>query len=396
MVPTVSVIVPNYNHARYLRRRIDSILTQTYQDLELILLDDCSTDDSREILGSYAENPRVRIEYNEQNSGTPFKQWNKGVRMARGQYVWIAESDDYANPRFLERMVAVLDAQPEVTFAYCRAWRVGADEQQWGYADSYLDRLDAEHWKKDFVADGAEECRRYFTLCAPVWNASGVLFRKEVYERLGMADERMEVSADYKMWTELALAGKVGYVAELLNYYRAHTENVRSRTEANGLMLAEYFYAMRWSVERVAAPETLVASLAEEVNRRMPKEMEPRERIEVAKRWLAEAAAWNLRNNTHVPREAMRSYFTDWEFAVTGRGFAISPPSRWQYFLHRCRFYRHYFSGMSWKQRAVNLGRVFGALLVGYRQRHWPEQAYTRVLSALSKYDIFRGPTPNT
>src|SRR6516225_7688773 len=103
-MPSVSVIVPNYNHARYLRRRVDSIVDQTYQDFELILLDDCSTDGSREVLQSYADDPRVRIEFNDENTGTPFKQWNRGVRMARGRYIWIAESDDYAGPRFLERM----------------------------------------------------------------------------------------------------------------------------------------------------------------------------------------------------------------------------------------------------------------------------------------------------
>src|SRR5437879_548872 len=76
-MPTVSVIVPNYNHARYLRRRIDSILAQTYRDFELILLDDGSTDESRSILSEYGNDPRVKIELNERNSGNTFKQWNK-------------------------------------------------------------------------------------------------------------------------------------------------------------------------------------------------------------------------------------------------------------------------------------------------------------------------------
>src|SRR5438874_4285236 len=111
-MPTVSVIVPNYNHAPYLLRRIDSILAQTYRDFELILLDDCSTDDSREILTSYRDNPRVRIEFNAKNSGSVFKQWNKGVQLARGRYIWIAESDDYADPRSLARIVPILEEQP--------------------------------------------------------------------------------------------------------------------------------------------------------------------------------------------------------------------------------------------------------------------------------------------
>src|SRR5882757_6677219 len=71
--PTVSVIVPNYNHARYLRKRIESVLGQTYQDFEVILLDDCSTDNSREVLVSHRDNPKVRIDFNENNSGSVFK-----------------------------------------------------------------------------------------------------------------------------------------------------------------------------------------------------------------------------------------------------------------------------------------------------------------------------------
>src|SRR5882762_42615 len=121
--PTVSIVVPNYNHARFLRQRLDSIVGQTFQDFELILLDDCSTDESQSILREYATDSRVRLEFNEKNSGSTFKQWNKGVRLARGEYIWIAESDDYADERLLERLVGVLEAEPEVTLAYCRSWR---------------------------------------------------------------------------------------------------------------------------------------------------------------------------------------------------------------------------------------------------------------------------------
>ena len=82
---TVSIIVPNYNHARFLPKRIDCILGQSLQDFELILLDDCSPGESRSILSQYAGDPRVRIEFNEVNSGSTFKQWNKGVQLARGK-----------------------------------------------------------------------------------------------------------------------------------------------------------------------------------------------------------------------------------------------------------------------------------------------------------------------
>jgi glycosyltransferase involved in cell wall biosynthesis len=161
-MPTVSVIIPNFNHARFLEQRIDSVLNQTFQDFELILLDDCSTDESRSIISKYTNDPRVRIEFNEINSGSTFKQWNKGVRLASAKYVWIAESDDWADERLLERLVAVLESDPAVTFAYCQSWRVINNDQLDGFADFYLDYLNKGRWKSDFRIDGRAECQNYF------------------------------------------------------------------------------------------------------------------------------------------------------------------------------------------------------------------------------------------
>src|SRR5437868_9739921 len=217
-MPTVSVIIPNYKHARYLRKRIDSVLGQTYGDFEVILLDDCSTDDSRKIISEYANDARVRIEFNEKNSGSTYKQWNKGVGLARGKYVWIAESDDYAEERFLERMVRTLEEQPSVTFSYCRSWVVDEQDERHGFSDAYLNRLDTKHWNSDFVADGLEECRRYFVFINPIHNASSVVFRKSAYEAAGGADARYRVSGDYKLWATMAMQGKIAYTAEPLNY----------------------------------------------------------------------------------------------------------------------------------------------------------------------------------
>src|SRR5579862_9471333 len=184
-MPRVSVIVPNYNHARFLPQRIESILNQTFQDFELILLDDCSTDDSRSILSRYSGDPRVTIEFNKVNSGSTFKQWNKGVRLARGEYVWIAESDDYADTRLLEKLVARLDTEPKAVFAQCRSWRVLADGKLEGFQDTYLTDLGSDKWAGDFCADGIQECRNHLVRCCSVQSASSVVFRREVYWEVG-------------------------------------------------------------------------------------------------------------------------------------------------------------------------------------------------------------------
>ena len=265
---TVSIIIPNYNHARFLPKRIESVLGQTFRDFELILLDDCSTDDSRSILSKYADDPRVRIEFNEKNSGSPFKQWNKGVRLARGEYVWIAESDDYADERLLEKLVARLDSEPSAAFSYCRSWLVSAEGEISGFLDSYLTDLDPLRWTADFWADGREECQNYLVHRNTVQNASAVLFRREVYERVGGADESLVLCGDWKLWAAMALMGRIAYLGEPLNYNRYHDTSVRVKSQRLGVDTAEYLEVVRWILQRVTPSEAARRKLCEDVSSR--------------------------------------------------------------------------------------------------------------------------------
>src|SRR5262245_42246739 len=127
-MPKVTVVIPNYNYARYLPRRIESVLGQTFGDFEVLLLDDASIDESREVIARYAGDPRVRTIFNDRNSGSTFKQWNRGFREARGEYIWIAESDDYADLSLLAKLVDRLDGHPSVGLAYCQSWVVDTDD----------------------------------------------------------------------------------------------------------------------------------------------------------------------------------------------------------------------------------------------------------------------------
>jgi glycosyltransferase involved in cell wall biosynthesis len=262
-MPKISVIVPNYNHARFLRRRIDTILTQTFQDLELILLDDCSTDESPAILREYASDPRVRLDFNEVNSGSTFKQWNKGVRLARGKYIWIAESDDYADTRLLERLLKVLEVDPAVAYAYCRSRCVMESNQSVGFADFYLSHLDASRWTADYCADGRDECREYLIHHNTVPNASAAVFRKAVYERVGGADETLRLCGDWKLWAAIALTGRVAYSAEPLNLFRFHEASVRNKSTYEARDVAERLRVSRWILERVTPTDEAREKLCE-------------------------------------------------------------------------------------------------------------------------------------
>ena len=128
--PLVSVIIPNYCHARYLDQRIQSVLNQTYQNFEVIILDDCSPDDgaSRAVIEKYRDNPHVsHIVYNTENSGSTFRQWNKGFGLAKGELIWIAESDDYCEKDLMEKLIQPFLYKKQCSISFCRT--VLVDEQ---------------------------------------------------------------------------------------------------------------------------------------------------------------------------------------------------------------------------------------------------------------------------
>ena len=119
--PKVSIIVPSYNHASYLRERLESIYRQTYWNIEVILLDDCSSDGSVEILQEFAQrfSDRTICHFNDTNSGGVFHQWKKGLELASGELVWIAESDDACSENFLAELVRFF-ANSAVMLAFAR------------------------------------------------------------------------------------------------------------------------------------------------------------------------------------------------------------------------------------------------------------------------------------
>lgn len=120
----LTVIIPSYNHGYFLKQRIDSVLNQIFQDFELIILDDCSTDNSKEIIEMYRGNEKItQIIYNDANSGSTFLQWKKGIELAKGEYKWIAESDDYSHPQFLETVLKNF-SEKRCSVVYCQSDRV--------------------------------------------------------------------------------------------------------------------------------------------------------------------------------------------------------------------------------------------------------------------------------
>jgi glycosyltransferase involved in cell wall biosynthesis len=260
--PRVSVIVPNYNHARYLGARLGSILAQTFGDFEWIYLDDASTDASDAVFAAFAREPRLAaVLRNAENSGSPFAQWNRGARTARGEYLWIAETDDIAEPTLLEALVRRLDENPGVGVAYCQSHLIDEEGRRFGSALEYNRNLgaDARRWEDDYVNDGRDECARHLARQCTIPNASAVLFRRGVFEAVGGADEGMRVCGDYLLWAKMLLASDLAFVAEPLNGFRTHRGSVRHRAYRDGTALEEMYRVLTYIRSRAHVPDDALA-----------------------------------------------------------------------------------------------------------------------------------------
>ena len=215
MSPRVSFIIASYNYGRYLGQAVDSILAQTYGDLEVIVIDDCSTDDSRAVLAAYAKEPRVRVVQHERNLGH-LRTYNEGIGLARGEFVGLFDADDLCFRRdAVQRQVAVFDADPGVGLVYS--------------AQAYVDEEGAQFrefkpWAVDYVRDGFVE---FADLAFRNYIAhTGTLIRRQAHERLGVYDLELPHSGDWELWLRVATAYRIGYIADALFAYRIHGRNM--------------------------------------------------------------------------------------------------------------------------------------------------------------------------
>ncbi len=242
-MPLVSVILPNYNHAEFLKARIESILNQTFQDFELIMLDDASVDESRNILLSYKDHPRVKtIEVRESNSGTPFVQWQRGFTLAEGEYIWIAESDDVADPAFLQMTVDTFLGNPDTGLVYCPSLWIDGDGKV---------IHEPGHESEGFKKEGLEVIREEFTRGSMIYNASTVVFKKALLQHIDFKElVTFRFAGDWYFWVHLLAHTRIVRLGKRLNFYRRHDKNVSFKSEKEGLHFSEGFRIVNIILEK--------------------------------------------------------------------------------------------------------------------------------------------------
>lgn len=242
----VSVIVPNYNHAAYLQQRIDSILNQSFQDFELILLDDCSTDDSRAVLERYREEPHVtHIVYNTTNSGSPFHQWAKGVTLAQGEWVWIAESDDWADPDMLDTLLDASHRHPSCGIVYGQARRMRDGQEAWPTPVTGTEQ----------AYPGTDFARRRLLYGNVIYNVSMTLMRRELLQHTDMdALGVLRLCGDWMLYAQLCSQTDVLEVSRLVSNYRMHDSNTSFRVYSEGGALLEGIAVLEYIAKQYHVP----------------------------------------------------------------------------------------------------------------------------------------------
>lgn len=228
----ISVVVPNYNYARYLEARMNSIFNQTMPVFEVIVLDDCSSDDS------LAELDRIQrtsgrefsVVLNSRNSGSVMSQWHKGIDLASGEFIWIAEADDLSKPDFLARLTTTLKSD-DVLFAFCDSVQIDGEGKH--LADSYgyyYDPDGSSIFAQDFTMPARAFAIEHLAVRNLILNVSSMVARRTPFlESLNASLKTLKsysFAGDWLLYTQLCVKnGKVAFIAESLNIHRRHQQS---------------------------------------------------------------------------------------------------------------------------------------------------------------------------
>ena len=268
----VSVIVPNYNYGRYIRKRIQSILRQTYPIYELIVLDDASTDGSAEmaksiVLDLKTQNPNIKVQFvgNQKNSGKAMMAWEKGLDLAKGDYIWIAEADDLCSPRFLEEVMKGFD-DPDVVLSYSESMIINgmgvmmAPNFRWS-----RDKEKSGHYKKSYIKGGRTEIEEIMAIRCTIPNVSAVVFRKDAIQARDL-EKALEFNqvGDWYLYVKVLENGKISYNRKALNKFRIHGGSKTAESTKNSTHYEEVLWMHNYLKKNYDLNKTVKQAIEQE------------------------------------------------------------------------------------------------------------------------------------
>ena len=225
----VSVIVASYNHASFLDIRMKSLVNQTYQALEIIVIDDCSTDNSVRVLQAYTSYPQVKLIVREKNGG-----WvavsNQGINISQGEYVLFANCDDDCDPYLIERLVEKMTQHTRAGLVFCRSLMIDEHGNRLGDDFEVREQAFRNRCKQD-CSLSSYEMRRFLMHSCVIPNLSAALIRRDCFEKVGLLSSEYKACSDWDLFFRIADHFDFSYVATPLNYFRQHGRTIRSVTK---------------------------------------------------------------------------------------------------------------------------------------------------------------------
>ena len=225
----VSIVVASYNHAEFLVQRMESLINQSYQNIEILVIEDCSPDNSLEVLRKYEAHPKVKLIVREKNGG-----WvavsNQGVDLSVGEFVLFANCDDDCEPRMIERLVDAMKVHPSAGIAFCRSLLVDQHGHVLGDDFTIRERSFRARCVTDTLLTQHEMSRFLLHSCV-IPNLSAALIRKECFRTAGKLSPDYRVCSDWDLFFRIATRYDVAYIAQPLNKFRQHDTTIRSVTK---------------------------------------------------------------------------------------------------------------------------------------------------------------------
>jgi len=224
----VSIVIPTFNMSQLIGETLTSVLNQTFGNFEVIVVDDCSTDETAEVVKAWsAKDARIKYLYQEVNSNLPAVHRNSGIQEAKGEYISFLDHDDLWLPRKLERQIKALDEDPTLAMVHSYLWDFTERSKIRGFL--FL----PNPWRRR----GTYELIRRHN----VVQCSSAMVRTEMLRSIGGFDERKELRAieDYHLWLQIAKRSRIGYISEVHGLYRVASNS--TSTQEDLAMKHNYF-----------------------------------------------------------------------------------------------------------------------------------------------------------
>lgn len=230
----VSIVVASYNYDRFLKQRIEGLLNQSYENFEIIIIDDASIDNSRIVLHEYVHNIKIRIIENQVNSG-----WvavsNQGIAESKGEYLMFANCDDLADKDLVASLVAPLAHQGSVGITFCRSSMINEEGVRSNSDFDYRNRTFKRFCNQDAYIP-KQVLEKFLTHSCVIPNLSGALMRRDVLELVGGFSCKYRICSDWDLFFKISKFADASYVSAELNSFRQHQRTIRKSSDATQLL----------------------------------------------------------------------------------------------------------------------------------------------------------------